>query len=215
MGKSKVIGFDAAKLEKDMMDYCVDVQTKELITYAEDKCKEIGSKILSYNRANHLDRSGNLLNSLCWGVTYNNELKGSGFYREPVTRTVTVGRGRYKSERTLVAALHEFSAWGKELVNGRGLAEEFLQGSVPRGKNKWKVFFAILAPYWGYWESGFKMQNGMFLKFAIMTQTYDEVKKELKKPSEMHLTITRDMFYTFNKEGDAIKGRYKLNKLGR
>lgn len=208
MGKTLVKNMDTSTWENELMQYMVNNITGSLCEYAKEKIQEIGQKFLSYNRANNLDRSGNLLNSLCWGVTYDGELKGSGFYRSPVTRTVTVGR-KYKQERTLKASLHEFS-WYAEPVDGRALAEEFLNGRVPAGKKKWKVFFAVLAPYWGYWESGFTMvKNGMFLKFAVMTQLYDEVKRELKNPSEMQLTISRDRFYSFGENGNYRRGRRK------
>ena len=57
------------------------------------------------------------------------------------------------------------------------------------------VFFAILAPYWGYWEKGFNMKVGwegnrtaIFQQFAVMSQFYDIVKSNLK-PARTRLKV--------------------------
>ena len=55
------------------------------------------------------------------------------------------------------------------------------------------VLFAILAPYWGYWEAG---HNNIFLgrvQFAAMTQFYDIIKGELKpmKVKKPHIGIAK------------------------
>ena len=140
-----------------------------------------------------MDRTGNLLDSLCWGVSYDGKLVEGGFFREKRANTVS--------------ALHEWSTvsfkqktrdqfggeWQDNIsagedVDGRQLAEAYIQRYGNNGAKGWKVFFAILAPYWGYWEKGFMMVHGLpkssksrtFRQFAVMTQFYDQVKADLK-----------------------------------
>jgi hypothetical protein len=75
-----------------------------------------------------------------------------------------------------------------EPVNGHQLAADYLAQAHKTCKaGEWMVFFAILAPYWGYWEKGFNITprfggntTQMFLQFAVMSQFYDIVKSNLK-----------------------------------
>jgi hypothetical protein len=135
-----------------------------------------------------MDRTGNLLDSLLWGVSYDGKLVDGGFYRD--------------AQANEESYLHEwFSDDVKYLipVNGRQLAQTYLQKYGNNGANGWRVFFAILAPYWGYWEKGFKMKSGggdsgiprseRFMQFAVMTQFYDEVKKDLK-PARVRFRVS-------------------------
>ena len=75
-----------------------------------------------------------------------------------------------------------------EEVSGHQLAAEYLYQAHKKCKSgEWMVFFAILAPYWGYWEKGFNITpkfggntTQRFLQFAVMSQFYDIVKSNLK-----------------------------------
>ncbi len=203
MRKSRV-QFATKRLLKELFNKGVEEQTARLIAYAKDEVQKIGGRIQSFNSTNNLDRTGNLLNSLCWGVTYKGALKEGGFYREPILRNKGIAG-------TSEAYLHE---WSGDMaysypVNGRELAEEFLSKGGRGGTNGWTVFFAILAPYWGYWETGFKIKKGFgggsrFLQFAVMTQHYDKVAKDLS-PARPFLTVTSAIRYT--KSG--MKKRHK------
>jgi len=190
MKESKVL-FDAKKLAAEMMKNLSDEQTRRLIEYAKKEIVKLGNMIASYNGANGLDRTGNLLNSLCWGVTYNGEVKDSGFYREPKVGTRT---NRWGQERGMGikggsgSFLHEYFPDDMEPVYGRQFAEEYLN-NVSGKSGKWTVFFAILAPYWGYWESGFTMvKTGKRMQFQVMTHIFDDVRMDLK-PAKTHLTV--------------------------
>lgn len=205
---TKLVNFDAGKMKAAMMQVAIDEQNKRLIAYAEKKIKEIGNTIKTYHSRNNLDRTGNLLNSLCWGVSYRGEMIGSGFYREPQTRMRT---NRWGEERGLgvqggtSSYLHEFFNEVEE-VNGRQLAENFLaeqQGNFPSG---WRVFFAILAPYWGYWESGFTLRPGLqahgrtkFFQFSVMSQHYTRIAMELK-PARMTFTVYVPKYFYKNRK---------------
>ena len=186
MKESKVI-FDTNALRRVMMDNLVREQTNRLIDYAKETITQIGNRILSYHSAHHMDRTGNLINSLCWGVSYGGELQDSGFFREASALSESF--------------LHEFYPDFKYAfpVNGHALAQQYLSQYGKAGsKGSWRVFFAILAPYWGYWEQGFRMKSGggnsgiprneKFLRFAVMTEFYDKITNDLR-PAKTKIKI--------------------------
>lgn len=197
-------GFDAKALEKQIYDSVKDSIDAYLVDYAKSKIISIGNHIKSRDTRNNFDRTGNLLNSLCWGVSYNGDVLESGFYRDPaILRDKGIDGNSY-------AYMHEL--WGDYKyaypVDGRAMAEAFLQHAQPRTKG-WRVFFAILAPYWGYWESGHKnVMSNKFEKFAVMIHVYDEVKRELKV--QPHLSVTDATRYTKR----SVRKRYKKYQDG-
>lgn len=184
--KSGALKFNSNAFREFLTKNLIQEQTDRLIAYAEEKILELGNKINSYNRANHMDRRGNLLNSLCWGVAYNNELKASGFYREANSLELS-----YLHERDA-----DYTAYP---VDGRAEAERYIRqyGKLGSGGGTWRVWFAILAPYWGYWEQGFTMVSGgsngrpcstKHLQFSVMSQFYDKVERDLK-PAKVNIKI--------------------------
>lgn len=184
MRKSRVVGFNAKKMFDDMMKVVVEEQNTRLIEYAKEKIIKIGNQIQTYHSRNHMDRTGNLLDSLLWGVSYNSKLVEGGFYRDAQAKGDSY--------------LHEWF-YGDDAylypVNGRKFAAEYMEKYGNRGNSQgWKVFFAILAPYWGYWEKGFTMKSNFghkskFVQFAVMTQFYDEIKKDLK-PARVRFRVS-------------------------
>lgn len=196
--KKSQVKFNSKALEKAITDRLIPVQTAQLVAYAKDTIQKIGNAIQAYHSRNHMDRTGNLLNSLCWGVSYRGELAEAGYYREASSL-----RQSY---------LHE---WSKEYSNafpveGHAAAANYIQKYGATYTDGWRVFFAILAPYWGYWEEGFtfrsKRRTG-FMQFAVMTQFYDTVTKELK-PAKVYFRITKDIRYSGNMMS-------KVNESGR
>ena len=160
------------KFGKDLKKGISDKQTENLIDYAKNRIQTIGNEIASINSRNNMDRTGNLLDSLCWGLVYNGKLVGKGFYRPQ------------KANRE--SFLHELS--GRDIaelypVYGHGLAEQFIQRFAKRNDSGqgWRVFFAVLAPYWGYWEEGHKnVLTHKFERFRVMAELYDKVSSDLK-----------------------------------
>lgn len=208
MKQGKIIGFNAAKMAEQMMANAVAEQNRRLVEYAKEEIKRLGDMIQTYNSANHMDRTGNLLNSLCWGVTYDGKMIESGFYRE---EKINMYVNRWKQERGMgvqggtESYLHELFKDDMEKVNGRKLAEDFIK-SYKGSSHKWKVFFAILAPYWGYWEGGHRdVFTGRFKQFSVMTHIYDDVRRDLS-PSETHITVYTPQYY--------YKSRKYKNKVG-
>ena len=201
MRKTRIVGLNIEQMKKEMMATAVNAQTSLLVEYAEKEIKKIGDMIQTYNSKNHMDRSGNLLNSLCWIVTYGKDVKESGFYREAITR-----KSSY---------LHEFFSAidNPEYVDGRALAETFIQrfGGI---SGKWTVAFAILAPYWGYWEGGFTMKltdgSTRHLQHQVMTHIFDDVRMDLK-PDKVHLTVYRPKYSYKNPK---YKNKVGYRKIG-
>lgn len=175
MKKSKVI-FPQKAIERQIFKKMSDLQTERLIEYAMYEIKQIGNDISVFPHANNLDRTGNLLDSLCWGVYFNGDRKKSGYYRAQAASEVS--------------HLHEYSRPMGESVSGHYSAQRFIQGYKPTNEKGWEVFFAVLAPYWGYWETGFSLRSGKELRWQVMTRHYDIVSRDLK-PSNVTFNIYR------------------------
>ena len=211
MKESKVI-FDAKKLAAEMMKNLSAEQTNRLIEYAKQTILEIGNKIQTYHSRNHMYRSGHLLRSLCCGVSYDGKLVYSGFYGDIALKSHTTWNEANTTNSYLHEWIPEYEAFQ---IDGRQMAQNYIQryGSAGSGNKTWRVFFAILAPYWGYWETGFNMVHGLgknrkssFHQFAVMTEFYDKVGKDLK-PAKVKFQITKDMNYTKSYHVKSIKGR--------
>ena len=211
MKESKVI-FDAKKLAVEMMKNLSAEQTNRLIEYAKQTILEIGNKIQTYHSRNHMYRSGHLLRSLCCGVSYDGKLVYSGFYGDIALKSHTTWNEANTTNSYLHEWIPEYEAFQ---IDGRQMAQNYIQryGHMGSGKGSWRVFFAILAPYWGYWETGFNMVHGLgknrkssFHQFAVMTEFYDKVDKDLK-PAKVKFEITKDMNYTKSYHVKSVKGR--------
>lgn len=205
--KTRIVGLELHKLKESLTRKVITLQTQRFVEYAQSEITRLGNLMSSYPGGHHMDRTGNLLNSLCWGVTYKGAMKASGFYR---TARINVNPRPYgKQHRGFGPSggnssyLHEFFKDSEE-VQGRQLAEDFIKSYRGKG-NGWTVFFAVLAPYWGYWEQGFTMKNSYrgsvdlgggrsiprfsrFMQFHVMTHVYDDVKRDLR-PAETHITV--------------------------
>ena len=151
------------------------LQTELLVDYATREIQLIGNDISVFPHANNLDRTGNLLDSLCWGVYYDGNRKKSGYYRA--------------SQASEISHLHEYSRPMGKAVSGHYFAQQFIQSYKKKKKKGWEVFFAVLAPYWGYWETGFE-SFGKELRWQVMTRHFDIVKNDLK-PSNVTFHIYR------------------------
>ena len=79
--------FNARQLRWELWERFVAEQTKLFIDYARNEIKRIGARFEAHYSANNLDRTGNLLDSLVWGVSFNGKLQDYGFYREQTAST--------------------------------------------------------------------------------------------------------------------------------
>lgn len=234
MQKSKLVGFNAAKMAEQMMANAVAEQNSRLVEYAKKGIVELGSAIAAIPTKNNMNDTGNLLDSLCWGVCYNGELIGSGFYREQSaskpshlhaysTAAVLEGSTRrkwkdlYNADVQKARSLQE-SNWSytsaAEPVNGHQLAAAYIDKAAKTCKNgQWMVFFAILAPYWGYWEEG---HNNIFLKrfvrYQVMTEFYDKAQADLK-PAKTRLKIHVEKYASKSLYSSAKKNLKNPSRL--
>lgn len=178
--KKSVLKFDKNALAKVMFDNLVEEQTQRLVDYAKRNVRLIGDAMMMYNSKYHMDRTGNLLNSLCWTVAYGGRLIDSGFYRDERINGVS------SATKDIInkdghSYLHEWSPdRDVYVVNGREMAKKYIkQHGHHSVKGYWRVTFAVLAPYWGYWEEGF-MLHGRRLQFNVMEQMWGKVSDDLK-----------------------------------
>lgn len=142
------------------------IQTKRLIAYAENQIDAIGDSISLYQSTNRMDRTGNLLDSLCWAVYFNGSLKSFNYYRN--------------ESAWGDSHLHEWAKPMGDVVNGHVMAQNFIATYQPTTQKGWEMFFAVLAPYWGYWEQGHvNVKSGQFQQWSVMTQYYDVIKQDL------------------------------------
>lgn len=226
MKGTRIRGFNPKSWGKQTLDSIIKEQSKLLVEYAEKRVQEIGRKIASYPMGNFMDDTGNLLDSLCWGVLYGNEIIASGFYREQRASRPSYLHKRgpfpfvpFDTLRVLAANRRDpikeakrervwQTMYAAEKVEGRKLALDYIAKAAGRGKaGKWKVFFAILAPYWGYWEKGFTMKgkhSETFQQFQVMTIFYDEVKADLK-PAKTTLSVSVPKYATMSLKRQAKK----------
>lgn len=163
MATKTIVKFNAKRWANAVRKIIADEQTNRLVEYAKEEIKNIGHAFTAW------DRTGNLLDSLCWAVYYDGQ-KGAnyGFYRN-----ATASEDSY---------LHEYSKQPlKQLVDGHSEAQKFLATYVPSMTKGWEIVFAVCAPYWGYWEAGHTNppHSGRRVKFAVMAERYDHVKKAL------------------------------------
>lgn len=176
------VRFSKSEFRKELMkrkrEYEIE-QTARLIAYAKEQvvlmAKEIEQIITSQD-----GNTGNLLDSLCWGVWHNKKRQGLGYYRD--------------AQAIEDSYLHEFSPMIRESVNGHFLAQQFLAQyqdnlTITDG---WQVVWGVLAPYYAYWEQGHinKLFGGQFIQFTAMSQRYDHIKNELGPRCRVDFKVT-------------------------
>lgn len=112
MGETKVVSH-MAKVADSIRKFIIDEQTRRLVEYAKAKVQEIGERIQTYGSRNHMNRTGNLLDSLCWSVAFNGNVVESGYYQNNA-------RG--------LSYLHEFDEnFEAYPVGGHTLAENYIK----------------------------------------------------------------------------------------
>lgn len=161
--------WNSDKYKETLMKSLVEEQTRRLVEYAKQTTQEIGDTIQQYHSKHHMNRTGNLLDSLSWCVAYRGNVVASGYYQNRATQ---------------LSYLHEFDEnFEAYPVGGHTLAEKYIQQYGGILTDGWRLFFTIRAPYWGYWEHGFTMKRKGkpigFRKYSVMTQFFPKVEKDL------------------------------------
>lgn len=233
MKQGKVIGFNAAKMAEQMMANAVAEQNRRLVEYAKEEIILLGNDIAAIDSRNNMSDKGNLLDSLCWGVCYNKQLVDSGFYREQSATKPSLlheyssaailegGRNKWKelyNKDVQKARMLQKANWSYESaaepVNGHALAQAYIDKAASKCKDgHWYVFFAILAPYWGYWEEGHNnIFKHRFVKFNIMTWHYDKIKNDLK-PAKMRFNVHVEKYASKSLASSAKRNLKNPNRL--
>lgn len=176
------VRFSKSEFRKELMkrkrEYEVE-QTARLVAYAQQQIVFMAAEIEQIITSQE-GSTGNLLDSLCWGVWHNKKRKGMGYYR---------------NESAIEDSyLHEFSPMIRESVNGHFLAQQFLaqyQDNLTIADG-WQVVWGVLAPYYAYWEQGHinKLLGGQFVQFTAMSQRYDHIKDELGNLCRVDFNVT-------------------------
>lgn len=166
--KTRIVGLDIAKMRETILNNVVAQQNANLIEYAKKRVIEIGDRIQSTGY--RMDRTGNLLDSLCWFVAYDAKIVDGGFYRAAVATRDSYMHELFKEDYKSMFPVH-----------GRKLANMFIKNWGSKYKDAWCVAYAILAPYWGYWEVGHKnVLTRHFERFAIMAEFHDKAQNDLQ-----------------------------------
>lgn len=154
--------------KKDLTKDYIKAQGESLVSYARNKIIDIADAIKATGY--DMEDNGNLLDSLCWVVSFDGKKVGSGYYRKGTATEITYLHALFPEE---VRKLYP--------VNGHALASMFIREHAKKSeKGQWRVYFAILAPYWGYWELGHhNVLTHRYEKFAIMVETRDDVSRDL------------------------------------
>lgn len=150
--------FNKKALERQMYNYVADEQTKRLVEYAKQEIVRIATT------GEFSNRTYNLIDSYVWVVFCNGKKKGSGYYG--------------KKSASVNSVLHEYSPDISVDVNGRALAQKFVNEYQPAETKGWEIVFAAVAPYGAYLEGGFTF-HGKRYQFNVMSQRYDEIKRTL------------------------------------
>lgn len=175
--------FTRDKFRKDLMKrkkLYEEQQTARLLAYAQEQVMLMGDEIKQIITSQD-GSTGNLLDSICWGVWHNKKSVGKGYYNKEITATE-------------YSYLHEFNPSIRESVSGRYLAQQFLeqyQANIVTDKG-WQMVWGVLAPYYAYWEAGHTniLRGGQFVQFTAMSQRYDHIRQALEPKCRVHFEVT-------------------------
>lgn len=176
------VRFQKGQFRKELMQRKKEyerLQTERLIAYAKEQIVLMGDEIQQIITSPE-GSTGNLLDSLCWGVWHNKKREGYGYYRQEINAVE-------------YSYLHEFSPSIRESVSGRYLAQQFLEQyqanlTITDG---WQIAWGVLAPYYAYWEAGHVniLRGGEFVQFTAMSQRYDHIKAALEPKCRTNFNV--------------------------
>lgn len=176
MATKTKVKFNANKFRETIMKKIVKEQTERLVAYAQEEIVKMGESLSKKMAGKPSDRTHNMLNSLVWAVFYDGKQAKHGYYRQSASTRGT-------------SYLHEIGHEPIE-INGRELARHFLMTYQPNVSNGWEIVWAVLAPYYAYWEEGHKNTfYGKFVKFDMMTQRYDHIRNTLGDLAKVTIEI--------------------------
>jgi len=147
------------RFAKEYKQRAIDVQTRMLLDYAPKALKD------AYDGKTFKNKTMNLSDSYVWVVYYKGLIQGSGYlWNNSMAQTD--------------------STFHHTKVNGRKLAETFVNSYSAMSSNGWELVFAATAPYSTYLENGTKRG-----RFYVISSIYDEVTSDFKGKAKVNLII--------------------------
>ena len=150
------------RFAKEYKQRAIDVQTNMLLEYAPTKLKQ------AYQNSTFKNRTYNLADSYIWVVYYNGEVKGSGYL--------------WTGSKAVIN-----STYGTQSVNGRRLADEFIDLYSSSDINGWEMVLAATAPYASNLETG----ESRTRQFYVISSVFDEVTSDFKGKAKVNFIINR------------------------
>lgn len=144
------------EVRKKLFSMAVERQTQKLLEYAPLMLKK------AFNTKTFTRRTWNLADSYLWIVYYKGEIKGSGF----------LWNSRFASKDSI---------YHDQKVNGRKIAQNFINSFVPSDINGWQIIWAATAPY----STDLEKSN----KFYVISGIYDDVLSDFKGKAKVDFEI--------------------------
>lgn len=159
-GQVKIDVSGLENVKKKLFSRLANRQTEKLLEYAPLMLKN------SFNQKTFKSRTWNLADSYVWVVYYNGEVKGSGY----------LWNSRFASKD---ADFHHTK------INGRNLAQSFINTYNSQVLRGWEVVWAATAPYATYLENGVKSR-----RFKVISSIYDEIVSDFNGKARVQYKTT-------------------------
>lgn len=140
----------------------IDIQTKMLLSYAPQELQR------AYENRSFKNRTYNLADSYVWVVYYCGEVQGSGFM--------------WAGSKAQSNSIYE----GKS-IDGRQLADDFINSYQSNISSGWELVLAAAAPYAYNLESG----EGRSRRFYVISSVFDEITSDFRGKATVIFTIDK------------------------
>lgn len=148
------------RFAKEYKQKAINVQTNMLLEYAPVMLKK------AYQNSTFKNRTYNLADSYIWVVYYKGKVKGSGYL--------------WGGKRAVVN-----STYGTQSVDGRRLANDFIDLYNSVNTSGWEMILAATAPYASNLETG----ESRTRQFYVISSIYDEVNSDFKGKAKVNFII--------------------------
>lgn len=147
------------EIREQLFANAVEDQTKRLLEYAPLILKK------AYNEKTFKNDKWNLADSYVWVVYYDGDVMGSGYLWNSKVAT---------SE----------SVFHKKKIDGRKLADKFVNNYYSDVSNGWEVVWAATAPYSTYLENGTRGK-----RFYVISSIVDDIAYDFNGMAKINFTI--------------------------
>lgn len=135
-------------VRRKIFNRMAELQTERLCEYAPEALSK------AYEQRSFQNDTMNLADSYVWAVYYKGVLKKSGYLWDSVTATTP-------------------SKYHGEDVNGRQLADEFVEKYTPQSDATWEMVIAATTPYAPVLEKG--NTGNPKQRFMVISTVYDDI----------------------------------------